>query len=143
MAKRHRSANKFLEELENVPNVSLACKKTGLSRQTIYRWCKEDPDFKRQMDEAIKSGVESVSDLAESKLIGHINAGNMQAIRYWLDNRKKEYMRPRPKDFWENVVDDNRVTGIKIIRYGWDSEQMHTNTEEVQNQNQEGNILRQ
>lgn len=124
MAKKPNRRRNFLEELENVPNVSLACKKTGLSRQTIYRWRKEDPGFKRRYDEALKSGMESVCDLAESKLIGHINAGNMRAIQYYLDNHKKEYMRPRPKDFWETIRADKQVTGIQIIR---------VDPEEVQN----------
>jgi hypothetical protein len=116
MAKKHRNASKFLEELENVPNISLACKKTGLSRQTVYRWCKEEPDFKQEFEGALKSGIESVCDLAESKLIGHINGGSMRAIQYWLDNHKKEYIRPRPKDLWEVVQGDNKIVGITITR---------------------------
>lgn len=102
--------------MQTIPNISLACEKVGLSRNTIYRWCKEDPAFKDRLDEAIETGTESVNDLAESKLISQINASNMQAIKYWLDNNKKTYMRPRPKDFWENIRDDNRITEIIITR---------------------------
>ena len=104
----------FLEQIKSIPNVSLACEKIGLSRNTVYRWCKEDLKFKERLDEAIITGTESVNDLAESKLIGHINSGNLRAIQYWLDNNKKNYARPRPKDFWESVQGDNRVTEIKI-----------------------------
>jgi predicted DNA-binding transcriptional regulator AlpA len=105
--KRNRKEQQFLEQLQTIPNISLACEKVGLSRNTIYRWCKEDPSFKDRLDEAIETGTESVNDLAESKLISQINASNMQAIRYWLDNNKKTYTRPRPKDFWERHVDDH------------------------------------
>ena len=56
-------------------------------------------EFRKRVDEAIITGTESVNDLAESKLIGHINSGNLRAIQYWLDNNKKNYARPRPKDF--------------------------------------------
>lgn len=95
--KKHYKENKFLEQLERVPNVSLACEKVGLARNTIYRWRGEDPAFAARMDTALVAGTESVNDLAESKLISHINNGNLRAIQYWLDNNKKNYIKPRPK----------------------------------------------
>jgi predicted site-specific integrase-resolvase len=97
-----------------VPNISVACENVGLSRNTVYRWCHEDPDFKVRLDEAINTGTESVSDLAESKLIAYINDGNLRAIQYWLDNNKRNYARPRPKDFWESIREDNRITEVRI-----------------------------
>lgn len=95
--KRKRKELPFLEQLEKVPNVSLACERVGIARNTVYRWCKEDPDFKARMDTALSYGTQSVNDLAESKLISHINNGNLRAIQYWLDNNKKTYIKPRPK----------------------------------------------
>jgi len=112
--KRFRHENAFLEQIKTIPNISLACEKIGLSRNTIYRWCKEDPDFKNRLDEALGNGTESVNDLAESKLITQINSGNMQAIKYWLDNNKKNYMRPRPKNFWESLESVGPITSIMI-----------------------------
>jgi hypothetical protein len=70
------------------------------------------------MDEAIETGTESVNDLAESKLIGHINSGSLRAIEYWLDNNKRNYARPRPKDFWETIREDNRITEVRITVAG-------------------------
>jgi hypothetical protein len=102
--KKHYKENKFIEQLERIPNVSLACEKVGLARNTIYRWRNEDEAFAKRMDEAIGSGTESISDLAESKLINHINNGNMRAIQYWLDNNKKNYIKPRDKRFWDTEV---------------------------------------
>ncbi|MFA6077310.1 MAG: hypothetical protein WC735_04535 [Candidatus Paceibacterota bacterium] len=112
--KRFRHENAFLEQIKTIPNISLACEKIGLSRNTIYRWCKEDPDFKNRLDEALGNGTESVNDLAESKLITLINSGNMQAIKYWLDNNKKNYMRPRPKNFWESLESVGHITSLVI-----------------------------
>ena len=111
MTKKYKE-DKFLEQLERVPNVSLACEKVGLSRNTVYRWCGEDLDFKARMDMALESGVHSVNDLAESKLISHINNGNLRAIQYWLDNNKKNYIRPRDKNMWQPFVP---VTKIEIV----------------------------
>lgn len=99
--KKHYKENKFLEQIERVPNVSLACEKVGIARNTVYRWRIEDPDFSARMDKALLSGTNSVNDLAESKLISHINNGNMRAIQYWLDNNKKSYIKPRDKDMWK------------------------------------------
>ena len=118
--KRNRKEIPFLEQLNKIPNISLACEKVGLSRNTIYRWCQEYPDFKYRLDGAMASGTESVSDLAESKLIGLINSNNLNAIKYWLDNNKKTYMRPRPKDFWETIRGDSQIAKITIETVGED-----------------------
>ena len=111
MKKKYKE-NKFLEQLERVPNVSLACEKVGLARNTIYRWRGEDPAFTARMDTALVAGTESVNDLAESKLISHINNGHMRAIQYWLDNNKKNYIKPRPKIEQQPFIP---VTKIEIV----------------------------
>jgi len=110
--KKHYKENKFLEQLERVPNVSLACEKVGIARNTVYRWRGEDPDFKARMDTALMAGTDSMNDLAESKLITHINNGNMRAIQYWLDNNKKNYIKPRAKMEQQPFMP---VTKIEII----------------------------
>ncbi len=99
--KSSKKIKAFLEQLNTVPNISVACEKVGLTRNTIYRWCKEDPEFQENVNLALSCGVDSIIDLAESKLVTHINNGNLRAIQYYLDNHKKEYMRPRSKDFWK------------------------------------------
>ena len=112
--KKYRKEQALLEQLKTIPNVSLACEKVGLSRNTVYRWCREDPEFKARLDEALESGVESVNDLAESKLIANINSGSMRAIQYWLDNNKKTYIRPRPKNFWDVLDGPGHIAEIVI-----------------------------
>lgn len=110
--KKHYKEIPFIEQLEKVPNVSLACEIVGIARNTFYRWCSEDPDFKARMEKALIAGTNSVNDLAESKLITHINNGNMRAIQYWLDNNKKNYIKPRPKVEQQPFVP---VTKIEIL----------------------------
>lgn len=87
----------LLEQLRKIPNVSMACEKVGVARNTYYTWLKEDEGFKDEVDQAMLSGTESISDLAESKLLTHINNGNLRAIEYWLSNNKKSYIKPREK----------------------------------------------
>ncbi len=97
MAKKSRKAKEFLEEISRLPNISIACEKVGLARNTVYRWCKEDPKFQESVDTALAIGNDFITDVAESKLISLINDKevNLRVIRYWLDNHKKEYIRPR------------------------------------------------
>lgn len=101
MSKKDKKVEAFLEQLNTIPNISLACEKIGLSRNTIYRWCKEDKEFQENVELALSSGVDSITDLAESKLVGLINKSDFRAISYWLDNNKRTYMKPRPKDFFK------------------------------------------
>jgi hypothetical protein len=121
--KKSNLSPKFLEELRLVPIVSLACEKTGISRNSVYRWRKEDPEFTREMDEVLAIGVDSVNDLAESKLINNIQKGEMQAIKYWLDNNKKNYARPRPPMFWDRYHPRTEENRIVLIDMGRESNQ--------------------
>lgn len=112
--KRYRKEKPFLEELRKIPNISLACEKVGIARNTVYRWRSEDPEFDARVEDALVSGIESISDLAESKLVTNINNGSMRAIQYWLDNNKRTYMRPRPKNFWDMTDHPGHITKIVI-----------------------------
>ena len=47
--KKNKFQDQFLDELRKVPIVQVACEKTGLSRNSIYRWRKEDKDFLKKM----------------------------------------------------------------------------------------------
>lgn len=107
----------FLEELQKTSNISIACERAGLSRQSIYRWRNEDEKFNKKVIEAIRMGVESINDLAESKLIGKIKDGKQRAIEYWLNSNKQKYIRPKPKEFWPHMFREDKVTqgGLLVI----------------------------
>lgn len=85
----------FFEELERVAIVSVACKVVGLSRQSVYRWMKEDEKFDQKVQNALRMGIESICDLAESKLVSNINAGNQRAIEFVLINHRRVYYKPK------------------------------------------------
>jgi hypothetical protein len=109
--KKRRKARLLLELLQKQSNISLACEKLDISRNTVYRWRKEDPKFASEMDEAMEQGRDSISDFAESQLVGHIRDGKPWAIKYWLDNNKRNYVRPRLKDVWRP---ENQPRGVTI-----------------------------
>lgn len=116
--KKLRKEKEFLSLLAIRPNISAACAKIGLSRNTVYRWKDDDEGFKIRLEEALKMGVESINDLSEGTVIGAIKEGNVSAARYWLDNHKKEYIKPRSTSVLEKLFPANdsvKSIEIKII----------------------------
>jgi hypothetical protein len=89
--KKNKFQDQFLAELVRIPIVQIACDKTGLSRNTVYRWKKEDKEFAKKMDDAIKEGVALVNDLSESQLLMLIKEKNYSAISFWLRHRNDNY----------------------------------------------------
>ena len=116
---RDKTVRKQLEvvdELSRNPNVSFVCKKIGISRNTFYRWQKENDDFKQSVDEAQLEGDRYLNDMVESKLMKLIGEDKWSAIKYYLDKRHLKYNthylpstspRPHPRDydhtFWREV----------------------------------------
>lgn len=67
-------------------NVTEACVAAKISRQTFYRWRKEDPEF----DQAVKDTRESNKDLFEGLLLTQGKKGNVTAILGWLNANAKD-----------------------------------------------------
>ena len=89
--KKPRYSEQFLEELKKVPIVQVACEKTGVSRNTVYRWKREDKEFAKAFDEALADGVNYVNDMSESQLLQLIKDQNFPAVRFWLIKRHPAY----------------------------------------------------
>lgn len=89
--KRRKYSKQFLEALTKVPIVQAACEKVGLSRQSVYRWRREDEEFKEKMDEALQTGIEYINDMSESQLMGMIKQGRLGAVRLWLTHNHDRY----------------------------------------------------
>lgn len=102
---------KVIEFLAESGNVSFACKRGGISRETFYRW-KDDARFLAQAEVAIDSGKSFVNDLAHTQLIRKIQEGDMQAIRFQLANCHDDY-RPKLPERIERVIP---ITAVEIIQ---------------------------
>jgi hypothetical protein len=89
--KKNKFQDTFLSELKKVPIIQVACEKSGLSRNSIYRWRKNDKTFSKQMDEAILEGIDLVNDMSETQLLTLIKEKNYQAISFWLRHRNENY----------------------------------------------------
>ena len=83
----------FLAELEKIPNISRACKKVGVVRNTFYEWKKKDSKFKEQVDKSIRIGFEEMCDWFEGQLISLAQEKDIRALRYFMDHRHPEYMK--------------------------------------------------
>jgi hypothetical protein len=89
--KKIKLQDQFFAELMKVPIIQVACEKTGLSRNSIYRWRKDDPTFSKRMDESLAEGVALVNDMSESQLLTLIKEKNYPAISFWLRHRNANY----------------------------------------------------
>lgn len=91
--KKHRNAKQFLEELRKTPVVTAVCKQLDISRQTIFRWCKEDPAFNKEYEECLSQGISNINDLAISQVITKIKQGDNGMTKYWLSHNHERYMK--------------------------------------------------
>jgi len=105
--KKNKFQELFLLELEKVPIVQVACEKTNLSRNTVYRWRKEDLGFAKKMDESLSRGVALVNDMSETQLLTLIKEKNWPAISFWLKHRNDNY---KNKLEITTKEDDERLT---------------------------------
>ena len=96
-ARADKLKRKLLENLTESGNISYACKRTGISRETFYKW-KEDPLFAFDADAACDYGKSYVNDLAHTQLIRNIQDGNMQAVRFQLASCHPDYQPRKPRN---------------------------------------------
>lgn len=82
-----KDKEKMLESLKECSGiVTYACEKAGFSRQTFYRWCKEDPEFKARADDISELQI----DVAEASLLKKIQKGDTAAIIFYLKTKGKD-----------------------------------------------------
>ncbi|HAS85157.1 MAG TPA: hypothetical protein DCS23_03785 [Candidatus Yonathbacteria bacterium] len=81
----------FLEQLLKYPIVQVACEKSGVGRSTYYAWRKDDKEFAKLADIAMRSGELFINDMAESRLIQNIQNGHTTSIIFWLKNHHGGY----------------------------------------------------
>lgn len=92
--KKAKTSKLFLEELEKLPIIQVACERTGISRNTLYRWQKEDLEFAKDVQKALREGVSFINDMSESVLLTLIKDKDFRAVSFWLKSRHPSY-KPR------------------------------------------------
>lgn len=91
--KKTKVWKQFLEELEKTPVVQVACEKVDISRQTYYRWIKEESAL-TEIREARQRGIDLVNDVAESNVLNGIKNKDAGYTKYWLSSRHEAYKKP-------------------------------------------------
>ena len=72
MAKMDNEIKKeFVETLERELTIKTVCAKLGLSRQSIYRWMRDDKLFAKAVKEAIRTAVVDLNDECENRVVYH------------------------------------------------------------------------
>jgi len=84
---RHIKKESMIAALEaSLGVVTTACKKLGLPRSTFYKWCKEDEDFMKEVQD-----IENIAlDFAESQLHNQMKDGNTSATIFYLKTKGKK-----------------------------------------------------
>jgi transposase-like protein len=81
----------LVETLKEMPIIQIACKKSGISRATYYRWRQEDKNFLRQSEDAMAQGFEFINDMSESQVVTLIKEKKLPAIALWLKHHHPRY----------------------------------------------------
>jgi len=89
--KRDKDQQLILEQLKKIPIVEIVCEKIKISRSTFYRW-REDPEFAKAADAAMRDGELYINDLGESQVVRLMKEGkNLGAIAFWLRSHHPRY----------------------------------------------------
>ncbi len=113
--KKNKYLDRFLEELTRIPIVQVACEKTGLSRNSVYRWRKDDPVFSKKMDEALVEGVAFVNDMGESQLLNLIKEKHWPALSFWLRHRNDNY-KDKIEITTQNNSEELTPAQVKVVK---------------------------
>jgi len=84
--------------------VTSACKLVGISRQTHYRWLREDENYKAWVEQI----PDITLDFAETALLKQIKEGNTTAIIFYLKTKGKQ------RGYIERQEIDTKITSSNI-----------------------------
>ena len=144
MAHSEEDRKKFLETLAATPFIRHAARKAGIHPSTIYNWMECDPDFKKKLKRALKSGRSSLVEVGEVALVNKVRDGDMGAIKYLLANNSKRYgskipLRPPepkedepPRPVWDGQVTVSKATADIIERLRKSEEQVRRNNPDLE-----------
>ena len=93
--------------------VTTACEKTGISRQTHYRWLKKDKNYKSWCSYL----PDMVLDMVETANFKNIAEGNQQAINLFLKTKgqKRGYVEKQEIEYSGEVNQNIDKVTVRII----------------------------
>jgi len=117
--KKNKVKDAFLEQLRKVPIIQVACEKVGISRNSVYRWKNDDPEFEKELTTALEEGEALVNDMSENQLLVLIREKNWHAISFWLRKRNPKFkdkieVEVKPKQ--EELTPEQEATVREALR---------------------------
>jgi len=111
---RHKDNKKMLlQALEkSLGIVTPACKEVGISRETYYRYMREDPDFRDQVDII----NEITLDFAENQLFKKIKEGSERSILFYMKYKARKRGYTDSIDITsggEKIIDISKLIGFE------------------------------
>ena len=104
---------KLLEELErSLGIVTPACKDVGISRDTFYRYYKEDEVFRASVDDI----NEITLDFAENQLLKKIKEGSERSILFYMKYKARKRGYTDSIDITsggEKIIDISKLIGFE------------------------------
>lgn len=96
----------LLKALEqSLGNISSACKKVGVARQTFYNYYDNDEKFRQKVEEI----NESMLDFAETALMKNIKDGKETSLIFYLKTKG------RKRGYVEKVENDVTINGFEQL----------------------------
>ena len=111
----------FTHMVEGKSVRSFCANKANPSLTTLYRWLRENPEFRQQYE----SGLEMRADTHAEQLIeiSEDDTGDVQRDRLKVDTRKWLMSRMKPKKYGDKITQehtgkDGAPLNIEIVRFG-------------------------
>lgn len=84
----HNKQIKAIELMVYQPYMTqeMMAKECGVARETLYRWRTDNEEFKAALKKATRERWESAEQMAVTTMINLASEGNIQAVKYMLDN---------------------------------------------------------
>ncbi len=89
--RKKEDKEKVVGELKKMPIVSVACDRASISRDTYYRWHREDSGFAVVADEAMRDGERLMCDMGESQIVSLMRDKHFPAIMAYLRSHHPRY----------------------------------------------------
>lgn len=120
-----------LEEMKNIPILLVVCKKTNISRATVYRWLQTDSEFRKEYEKSKVQGSESINDIAKLTLITKIKDGDFKSSVFWLTHRDREFAENKwPIETLEKPgLTPEQKAGFGVRLKQWKNDNLHTDTD--------------
>ena len=104
----------FISILQKTPIILAACNGTKIPRANIYRWMKEDLEFKTLVDETIKYGIEDQCDIIERELFKKARESHFPSMKYFLSRNSSKYSESKS----EPEQPETKPKKMLIVEYG-------------------------